>query len=39
MKDLKLITAIALEEEGIADVATDDDNLRKHENVKIQYEI
>ena len=35
----KLIVQIALEDEGIADVPDDDaDKLRKHENVKVQYE-
>ncbi len=37
-KEKELITAIALEDEGIADVPEDADDLRKHENVKVQYE-
>ena len=32
-----LITEIALEDEGISDVPDDADDLRKHENVKVQY--
>jgi hypothetical protein len=37
-KEKELITAIALEDEGIADVSDDIDDLRKHENVKVRYE-
>ena len=39
-KEKELITAIALEDQGIADVPeqSDADDLRKHENVKVQYE-
>ncbi len=39
-KEKELITAIALEDEGISDVPeeSDADDLRKHENVKVQYE-
>jgi hypothetical protein len=37
-KEKELITAIALEDEGISDVPDDVDDLRKHENVKVQYE-
>ena len=39
-KEKELIIAIALEDQGISDVPeeSDADDLRKHENVKVQYE-
>ena len=37
-EEKKLIEQIALEDEGIADVPDEAEKLRKHENVKVQYE-
>ena len=37
LKEDDLITEIALEDEGISDVPEDAEDLRKHENVKVQY--
>jgi hypothetical protein len=38
LKEDELITKIALEDEGISDVPEEADDLRKHENVKVQYQ-
>ena len=38
LKEDELITEIALEDEGISDVPDEADDLRKHENVKVQYQ-
>jgi hypothetical protein len=38
LKEDELITEIALEDEGISDVPEEADDLRKHENVKVQYQ-
>ncbi len=38
LKEDDLITEIALEDEGISDVPDEVDELRKHENVKVQYQ-
>ena len=38
LKEDELITEIALEDAGISDVPEDVDDLRKHENVKVQYQ-
>ena len=38
LKEDELITEIALEDEGISDVPDEADELRKHENVKVQYQ-
>ncbi len=38
LKEDELITKIALEDEGISDVPDEADDLRKHENVKVQYQ-
>ena len=38
LKEDELITEIALEDAGISDVPDDVDDLRKHENVKVQYQ-
>jgi hypothetical protein len=34
----RLMVQIALEDEGIADVPDDAEKLRKHDNIKVQYE-
>ena len=38
LKEDDLITEIALEDEGISDIPDEADALRKHENVKVQYQ-
>ena len=38
LKEDELITEIALEDAGISDVPDEADDLRKHENVKVQYQ-
>ncbi len=38
LKEDELITEIAREDEGISDVPEEADDLRKHENVKVQYQ-
>ena len=38
LKEDKLVTEIALEDEGISDVPDEADDLRRHENVKVQYQ-